>query len=47
MIHPLLETLSFSRDGKAWGQVLRRGLFEIEKGDYDVIAEAMTVTDRA
>lgn len=47
VIHPLLERLSFSRDGKAWGQVLRRGFFEIEKGDYDVIAEAMTVMDRA
>lgn len=40
-IHPLLDTLSFSRGDRSWGQVLRRGFFEIEKGDYDVIAEAM------
>ena len=45
-IHPLLDSLSFSRGGQAWGQALRRGFFEIEKDDYEVIAEAMTVKDR-
>ena len=45
-IHPLLGTLSFSRDGQAWGQVLRRGFFEVEKDDYDVIADAMAVEGR-
>lgn len=42
-IRPLLDTLSFSRGNRAWGQVLRRGFFEIEKGDYDAIAKAMGV----
>jgi hypothetical protein len=40
-IRPLLPRLSFSRGNAAWGQVLRRGLFEIEPADYNVIAEAM------
>ena len=40
-IHPLLETLSFSRGKSSWGQVLRRGFFEIEADDYTVIAAAM------
>lgn len=44
-VHPLVNTLSFSRNGGPWGQVLRLGFFEIEKGDYDVIANAMGVTD--
>lgn len=44
-IHPLLETLSFSRDDHTWGQVLRRGFFEIEKADYDAIADAMASPD--
>ena len=44
-IHPLLDTLSFSRGGRAWGQVLRRGFFEIEKDDHDLIAEAMALND--
>lgn len=42
-IHPLLDRLSFSRGNRAWGQVLRRGFFEIEEGDYDAVAEAMGV----
>ena len=42
-IHPLLDTLSFSRDNRSWGQVLRRGFFEIVKGDHDAIANAMGV----
>ena len=42
-IRPLLEALSFSRGKSNWGQVLRRGLFEIEAEDYAVIAAAMGV----
>ena len=40
-IHPLLERLSFWRGKSSWGQVLRRGFFEIEADDYTVIAAAM------
>ena len=46
-IRPLLEELSFSRGRKSWGQVLRRGLFEIEAGDCAIIAAAMGVRHRA
>ncbi|WP_420607397.1 hypothetical protein [Novosphingopyxis sp.] len=46
-IRPLLEELSFSRGGKNGGQVLRRGLFEIEADDRTVIAAAMSVRRRA
>ena len=42
-IHPLLDRLSFSRGNRNWGQVLRRGFFEIENDDYDTIADAMDV----
>ena len=45
-IRPLLERLSFSRGGKNWGQVLRRGLFNIEAEDCAVIAAAMGVRRR-
>ena len=44
-IRPLLETLSFSRGKNNWGQVLRRGLFEIEAKDYTAIAAAMGVRE--
>ena len=40
-IRPLLPLLSFTRDRPNWGMVLRRGLFAIEKADYDIIAKAM------
>jgi hypothetical protein len=40
-IRPLLSRLSFSRGKAEWGLVLRRGLFQIEPSDYDIIAEAM------
>ena len=43
IIRPLLETLSFSRGRSNWGQVLRRGLFEINGEDYATIAAAMGV----
>lgn len=42
-IHPLLDTLSFSRGNRAWGQGLRRGFFEIERCDYEAIMGAMGV----
>lgn len=44
-IRPLLKQLSFSRGKSSWGQVLRRGLFEIEVADYTLIAKAMGVGD--
>ena len=40
-IRPMLQALSFSRDNRNWGQVLRRGFFEVEADDYKVIAAAM------
>jgi uncharacterized protein YqjF (DUF2071 family) len=45
-IAPLLDTLSFSRGGKNWGLVLRRGFFAIEKADYEAVAEAAGVAGR-
>ena len=44
-IRPLLDELSFTRGRSSWGQVLRRGLFEIEAEDYAAIAAAMCVPD--
>ena len=40
-IKPLLELLLVMRGKSAWGQVVRRGTFEIEQADYDLIAKAM------
>ncbi len=40
-IRPLLNALSFIQDEKRWGFPFRRGLFEIEREDFLVIAEAM------
>jgi hypothetical protein len=40
-IRPLLPILSFSRGRPNWGMLLRRGLFAIEKADYEIIAKAM------
>ncbi len=42
-IKPLLQHLSFARGMTSWGQVLRRGTFRIERGDYQLIAQAMQV----
>lgn len=43
-IRPLLEKLLFTKDqGSSWGQILRRGFFEINGEDFEIIAEAMTV----
>ncbi len=40
-IRPLLAELSFITDPKRWGFPFRRGLFEIEEGDMDVIRSAL------
>ena len=42
-IGPLLDKLSFSSGKRNWGQVLRRGFFEIKQTDYNIIALAMGV----
>ena len=42
-IHPLLDDLSFIKDKKKWGFPFRRGLFEIDKADFEVIAKAMNI----
>lgn len=42
-IHPLLQTLSFTRDRTSWGQMFRRGTFRIEPDDVQAIAAAMGV----
>ena len=47
LIRPLLARLSFARSGPAWGQVLRRGTFRIERDDYLTIARAMQVLDES
>lgn len=43
-IQPLLESLEFILDKKRWGYPFRRGLFEIERPDFERIAGAMGVT---
>jgi hypothetical protein len=40
-IRPLLPLLSFTRDRPNWGMVFRRGLFAIDRADYETIARAM------
>src|SRR3546814_5300477 len=43
-IRPVLDQLGFTRDrGAAWGLAFRRGVFEISKGDFKIIAGAMGV----
>ena len=46
-IKPLLSHLSFSLGNSAWGQVLRRGVFRIPHGDYEMIATAMQVLNKS
>ena len=41
-IRSLIDKLSFTRGNKNWGAMLRRGFFEIDRGDFDIIANAMT-----
>jgi hypothetical protein len=45
-IKPLLPLLSFTRDRPQWGIVLRRGIFAIDRMDYDIIADAMDAAQR-
>jgi hypothetical protein len=40
-IKPLLPLLSFTRGGRNWSMVFRRGVFAIDKADYESIAKAM------
>ncbi|CAN7197317.1 EVE domain-containing protein [Rhizobium leguminosarum] len=40
-IRPLLDRLSFTSGRASWGYQLRLGLFEIDKNDAELIAEAM------
>jgi len=42
-INPLIPDLDFIADKEHWGMPLRRGLFEIEQGDFERIATAMGV----
>jgi hypothetical protein len=42
LIRPYLEELDFTKGKKAsWGQVLRRGFFEVSEKDFELIAKAM------
>lgn len=46
-IRPLLEKLQFTKDQRpSWGQILRRGFFEISGEDFEIIAEAMAVDQK-
>jgi hypothetical protein len=42
-IRPLIGELSFIKDKKQWGYPFRRGLFEVERADFERIAAAMNV----
>jgi hypothetical protein len=44
-IQPLIERLAFIKDKSRWGFPFRRGLFEVERADFVVIAEAMRCSD--
>ncbi len=41
-IRPLLDELTFIKDKQRWGYVFRFGLFEISRGDLEVIRRAMS-----
>lgn len=43
-IRPLIEELRFISDPKRWGLPFRRGLFEVEERDLELIRAAMTAT---
>jgi hypothetical protein len=43
-VRPLLERLSFIKDVRHWGYPFHRGLFEIPRDDFVLIAAAMGVT---
>lgn len=38
---PMLDDLSFITNPRYWGMAFRRGLFQIEQQDFEVIAKAM------
>lgn len=42
-IRPLIQELSFIKNKQHWGYPFRRGLFEVERADFERIAEAMDV----
>lgn len=42
-IRPLIEALSFIKNKKKWGYAFRRGMFEVERTDFERIAEVMKV----
>lgn len=42
-IRPLIERLDFIKNKKQWGYPFRRGLFEIERVDFERIAKSMRV----
>jgi hypothetical protein len=42
-IHPLIETLSFTKGRASWGYAFRRGSFAVSEADFRAIAEAMGV----
>jgi hypothetical protein len=42
-IRPLIENLSFIKNKENWGYPFRRGLFEIERADFERIARTMNV----
>ncbi len=40
-IRPLIESLEFIKDKKKWGYPFRRGLFQINRKDFELITKAM------
>lgn len=42
-IRPLIEELNFIKNKKQWGYPFRRWLFEVERSDFERIADAMNV----
>jgi hypothetical protein len=44
-IRPLLPRLDFAHGPVAWGMSMRRGLFDISRQDYEIIADAMGARD--
>lgn len=42
-IGPLIPKLGFIRNPQKWGYAFRRGLFEVEAADFELIASAMKV----
>lgn len=42
-IRPLIDELGFIRNKQQWGYPFRRGLFEVERADFERIAGAMNV----